>query len=79
MMANGTSILADLCNDSLEKVNALIFKGGGGVNILGVAVHAVLRGLAYNGKKRKVKKSTGALSYPRPLVKRSSEQFLFLL
>ena len=30
-------------------------------------------------KKPKVKDSTDALSYSRPLVKRSSEQFLFLL
>ena len=36
-------------------------------------------GLTSNGEKMKVKISLGALSNPIPLVKRSSEQFLFLL
>ena len=40
---------------------------------------SVLGRLAYNGEKMKVKILMGAVSYPRPLVKRSSEQFLFSL
>ena len=37
-----------------------------------------IRGSTYKGEKTKVKKLEGALSNPIPLVKRSSEQFLFL-
>ena len=36
-------------------------------------------GLTYKGEKMKVKILTGALSNPRSLVMRCSEQFLFLL
>ena len=39
----------------------------------------LLGGFTSNGEKMKVKISLGALSNPIPLVKRSSEQFLFLL
>ena len=38
-----------------------------------------LGGLMYKGEKMKVKILTGALSNPRSLVMRCSEQFLFLL
>ena len=37
-----------------------------------------LGGSTFKGEKIKVKKLKGALSNPIPLVKRSSEQFLFL-
>ena len=39
----------------------------------------ILSGRIGGLKKTKVKNSTDALSYPRPLVKRSSEHFLFSL
>ena len=41
--------------------------------------HAHCGGLTYKGEKMKVEILTGALSNPRSLVMRCSEQFLFLL
>ena len=41
-------------------------------------IFGILGGLTFNGEILKVKNLTGAPSNPIPLVKRSSEQFLFL-
>ena len=42
------------------------------------SIDAMLGGLTFNGEILKVKNLMGAPSNPIPLVKRSSEQFLFL-